>query len=236
MSFVGGGTTVECEVTITKTISRSWPKTSGILIGKITRIAHPVPGGGGGHCRSSTGRLLEIEFLGLEREEEWRIFYISFGGTLPRINKVVFEIKRIRAAFRVEVLGIRATCLNEQEEGGRGLRGEATVNETTGVIGNLIINENTSNRTPRSGVRKEANSAARSYHYKPQPLDYSRTNTVIIRATTGTAVARLPRQGHRHASPASPTTAKPDTSRRSPPRACASAAPPCASRTASHPS
>jgi hypothetical protein len=109
----GGNLEVICNSTVTKTISRVIPKINEVLIGKITRVDTARPNEP--NCRASGANLERIDILGLEREEEGRIYYKGILGTLPRITGIEVRVKRFRASFTAEVFGIRQTCLYEPE-------------------------------------------------------------------------------------------------------------------------
>lgn len=102
--FTGEGVRVECNATITKTISRVIPKVNRILIGKITRVDTPAVKPEA-NCRSSIGRLSNIEIRGLEREENGRIFLNGILGTLPRITGLLLFVSRFQASFTTEISG-----------------------------------------------------------------------------------------------------------------------------------
>jgi hypothetical protein len=130
----GGNLEIICDFTFTKTISRIIPKIDEILIGKVTRVDTPTPKPRE-NCRASSGTLEAITILGLEREEEGRIYYKGIRGTLPRLSFLQWLWKHIKAAFTAEVLFVRQTCLYEPE---RPVPVLASV-DASGVIGNLRI-------------------------------------------------------------------------------------------------
>lgn len=115
--FASEFATIECNVTILRTISRVIPKVVGILVGKIIAVHVPVtlpeP-----NCRSSVGRLTNIEIRGLEREEIARLFLVSFLGTLPRITGLLITVQRFQASFTTEISG---RCGYESPAGGVGV-------------------------------------------------------------------------------------------------------------------
>jgi hypothetical protein len=127
-SLISEATRVECNATITKTISRVIPKVDHILIGKITRVdverTMPSP-----TCRSSSGTLSNIEIRGLEREEFGRILKGTILGTLPNITGVLLLVDRFQASFTDSTAG---RCGYESPE--RGLPGLVEVE----ARGNLV--------------------------------------------------------------------------------------------------
>ena len=98
--------TITCNVTIEKTVSRTFPKVIGILIGKVTgyRVAN---------CRSETVIINRITPLGLAVEELWRIFYKEYLGILPRITGILFEWRHVQKLIEFTVIGIPIGCLYE---------------------------------------------------------------------------------------------------------------------------
>jgi hypothetical protein len=125
--------TIECNMTITKTVSRVIPKVDHILIGKITRV---VTGRAPeANCRSSSGTLSNIEIRGLEREENGRILKGVILGTLPNITGILVLIDRLQVSFTTELSG---RCGYESPE--RGIPELAEVNR--GTLGRLRLEAN----------------------------------------------------------------------------------------------
>jgi hypothetical protein len=142
VSFAGGGTTVKCPTTITRTISRAIPKTNGILLGRITRIATNRPEA---NCTSSTGTLQGIIILAPEPREEagstkCRLFFESIVGTLPNITGIRKIIKGCLIGFetRVELVGV-IRCLYKED--GTGIAARENV-ERGGRITSVEIGRN----------------------------------------------------------------------------------------------
>jgi hypothetical protein len=104
LTFTSEFAVIECNATITKTISRAIPKVDHILVGKITRVEVPrtLPEA---NCRSSTGRLSNVEIRGLEREEKGRILKGTILGTLPNITGILFLVDEFEASFTTEISG-----------------------------------------------------------------------------------------------------------------------------------
>ncbi|HYV14504.1 MAG TPA: hypothetical protein VE972_00600 [Conexibacter sp.] len=136
MTFTNPVSDIICNATVTKTISRAFPKTSGILIGKITRI--DTARVREANCRLAGEelfrRLESIEFL-LEGEERGRIYYNAILGTLPNITGILFLIKQLRGGFVIS----RERCLYEPPVEGSGVLAEVS----RGVIGRLRLLRNT---------------------------------------------------------------------------------------------
>jgi hypothetical protein len=152
ITFTSEFAVIECNATITKTVSRIIPKVDHILVGKITRVETerpPTP-----TCRSSVGRLSNIEIRNLEREEFGRILKGTILGTLPTITGILFLVDRFQASFTTEVSG---RCGYESPE--RGLPVLASVSR--GVIGRLRFQPNRAVRIeggafcPRTGELSE---------------------------------------------------------------------------------
>ena len=111
----GGGVLLSCPVTLLRTISSSFPKTRGILIGAVTGILIGV-------CRESFGGATSLRPLNVRETIElgggrflytlrnegslWRLFFDSFTGTLPRITGVRGWLE---AEFLITVL--ETSCL-----------------------------------------------------------------------------------------------------------------------------
>lgn len=112
----GGGVTIRCDVTVTRTLSRAIPKVAGILLGKITRIATNRPEA---RCTSSLGSLQGIIILGIEREENSRLFFRSITGTLPNITGINKTITGTLIGFstRIVIIGT-ITCLYREDGNG----------------------------------------------------------------------------------------------------------------------
>jgi hypothetical protein len=120
VSFIqpGGGSTIRCPTTITRTISRAIPKTNGILLGRITRIATNRPEA---NCTSSLGAFQGIIILAPEPREEagstkCRLFFESIAGTLPNITGINKIIKGclIGWELRAEIIGV-IRCLYKED-------------------------------------------------------------------------------------------------------------------------
>jgi hypothetical protein len=142
LSFSFGGTTVRCPITITRTVSRVIPKTNGILLGRITRIATNRPEA---NCTSTTGTLQAFIILAPEEREEagstkCRLFFESIGGTLPNIAGIRTIIKGclIGSELRVELVGI-LKCLYKEDETGIAARENV---ERGGRISTIEIGRN----------------------------------------------------------------------------------------------
>jgi hypothetical protein len=134
---------VVCSVTMVKTISRVIPKTSGILMGAVTRIIIEIP-----TCRATgfgVERVNDIRVLGLETGAEWRLIYKSILGTLPRITGAIVNITRSHTLIDVQVFGSSVKCLYDGE-----IEGLATL-DATGKIVSLQT-------TGRENLRKNASS------------------------------------------------------------------------------
>jgi hypothetical protein len=139
----GGRITIRCPLTILKTISRAIPKTSGILLGRVTRIAanSPEP-----DCSSSLGELQRIIILAPEAREgeestKCRLFFESIVGILPAITGINAIIKGCLIGFetRVELIGV-IRCLYKED--GRGVAIRESV-EAGGRLTRIEIGRNT---------------------------------------------------------------------------------------------
>jgi hypothetical protein len=137
LTIASGAGTIECNVTMTNTISRTIPKIDHILVGKVTRVdvERTIPSA---TCRSSFSRLNSIAIPGLEREETARILKGVILGTLPRITGILFLVERFQWSFTTDLTG---TCAYESPE--RGLPILAAI-EARGNISRLRIEPNAS--------------------------------------------------------------------------------------------
>jgi hypothetical protein len=145
LTFTSSAGSVECNATITKTVSRTIPKIDHILIGKITRVdvERTIPSR---TCRASFSRLNNIEIPRLEREETARILKGVILGTLPRITGILFLVERFLASFETDFTG---TC--PYESPARGLPVLAPV-EARGDIGRLRLEPNAAVRLEPHGL------------------------------------------------------------------------------------
>jgi hypothetical protein len=161
VSFIqsGGGSTVRCPTTITRTISRAIPKTNGILLGRITRIVTKEPEA---NCtvNRELGTLTGIIILApeaREREEstKCRLFFESIVGTLPNITAIDKIIKGCLIGFGVRTIVGTITCLYKED--GRGIAAIENVERggriTTVEIGTnrAVILEGQNGLCPREG-------------------------------------------------------------------------------------
>lgn len=141
---------ITCNTTITKTISRVIPKITGILVGKVTRVDFPATKPEA-NCRSSVGRLTNIEVRGLEREEFSRILLAGILGTLPEITGILLLVSRFRASFTTEISG---RCGYEAPAAGLPVLAAL---DAAGNIGDLVLERNAAVRLeggifcPRTG-------------------------------------------------------------------------------------
>lgn len=148
-----GGTRIECNVTITRTISRTIPKIAGILLGKIIRIDTGFPEAG---CRASLGTLQGIDILGIEREERGRLFFTSITGTLPSMTGKNELIKGLLIGFRTRIVIIGTiTCLYGENGAGAEVRmrfdAERRITEAQIGTNTAIILERQPGSCPREG-------------------------------------------------------------------------------------
>ena len=152
ISFIGGGSTLECNITLVRTLSRSIPKTAGILLGAIIDIRIALREAG---CRSSAGTLTAFTILGLGTGELWRLFYESFDGTLPNITAINKIIKNWlwSDTITVPIFG-SITCLYEEEEGRRGGQAKESLTRE-GRLEKFRIGANRSSRVRGSGLCPE---------------------------------------------------------------------------------
>ena len=154
VSFVSseGGSTVQCNITLVRTISSAIPKTAGILLGAIIDVRPAI---GEPNCSSSTGTLNTIRILGLRVGELWRLFYESFTGTLPNIATLNTIVKNVLAEFELNVpIFGNIRCLYEEEEGRRGGRAQQVLTRE-GRLERFVIGANRSSRVRGSGLCPE---------------------------------------------------------------------------------
>jgi hypothetical protein len=148
----GGGTTVECKVTIVRTISRIIPKIAGTLLGAI--IAIITDRAGNPNCRSSLGTLRNIIILELENPGKYRLKFQSIVGTLPIITAIKKTIEGLRIGFEItEPFGATLRCLYEERVRAEGRPGEATedLNERQ-QLARIRFGANIALRTGESGA------------------------------------------------------------------------------------
>lgn len=143
----GGGTTVECDATVTRTISRSIPKRLGVLLGAITRIVTDPPDP---DCRSSLGRLRTIIILELENAAKYRLFFEGIVGTLPRITEIKASVEGLRIGFEIELFGASLRCLYEERVRAEGRRAEEIKILREGRLTGVTIGRNLALRTAES--------------------------------------------------------------------------------------
>ena len=96
LTFEGGGSRVICEVTLTIEFLTWIEKRAGSLAGWANARFNEAG------CRA--GRARPLNTL-----EGWRVTYVSFTGTLPRIESVRFQINGM--AFLVSAFGGFGECL-----------------------------------------------------------------------------------------------------------------------------
>jgi hypothetical protein len=103
-------------------MSRTIPKTNGILLGRITRIVTNRPEA---NCsvNRELGTLTGIIILAPEPREEagstkCRLFYNSIAGTLPNITTIVGVIKGCLIGFSVRTIVGEITCLYKEDGNG----------------------------------------------------------------------------------------------------------------------
>jgi len=93
LELTGGSETVRCPVTLEGSFSsESFPKTSGLRLGSVTRAALTE-----GSCTNGRARVL-AETL------PWAVQYSSFTGTLPAISSIALRLGG--AAFSVRGSGL----------------------------------------------------------------------------------------------------------------------------------
>jgi hypothetical protein len=97
VSFIAGGVTVRCPLTLSGIIDEATKKVEQRLMGEITRVTP-------GTCIGGEIRFL-VETL------PWMTRYLSFQGTLPNITGSTLDIKEIATLATVTVLGITVRCL-----------------------------------------------------------------------------------------------------------------------------
>jgi hypothetical protein len=134
-----GSFRISCPTTIVKTISRSFPKTSLVLIGRVTdfRTAEPDEE----RCKSTVGTLVRIRTLNIAEPGQWRMFYDSFEGTLPVIRSLLIRLDSIQIRFdiRIPILGT-IDCLYEDVENTIGMVARV---EGSGAVERLLTQSNT---------------------------------------------------------------------------------------------
>jgi hypothetical protein len=135
--LVSSVATVRCRVTLEGSFhARTFVKSSGSLVGAITRAiaGHPCTGG-----ESWIDNGTEAEPLGTAPNRlPWHDIYTGFTGSLPNITNVTFALGRLSWVIRVAALGL--TC---QGRYGR-LEDTLTVNasrEAGGGITSLSLRE-----------------------------------------------------------------------------------------------
>jgi hypothetical protein len=167
-----GGTRVQCNVTLTRTIVGSIAKRRGEprnpnILGRITGIRTGFPEA---NCRSSLGNLEAIRILGTERAELWTLEFDSIGGTLPNITEINKIIRNVLAEFEVEIFGVHIRCLYEEEEGRRGGAAIETVEARERHLERLRIGANTSSRVRGSGSCPERGSLSGELTFVRGPI------------------------------------------------------------------
>jgi hypothetical protein len=85
---------ITCLVTLHGSLSTIIPKRSGTLFGKITGRTIQNP------CNPTIGNVTTAEVEGLP----WKLIYLTFTGTLPNPNLVVFQVQG--AAFRIRITSV----------------------------------------------------------------------------------------------------------------------------------
>jgi hypothetical protein len=97
LSFIAGGTTTTCNVTLLGSFhSLTIAKTAGLLIGFIDHAAV-------NSCNAGAGATV------LTADLPWHVRYSSFAGILPNITSVTLHL--VGAAFRVDPAGELPACL-----------------------------------------------------------------------------------------------------------------------------
>ncbi|HYV17043.1 MAG TPA: hypothetical protein VE972_13605 [Conexibacter sp.] len=102
-----------CEVTMVKTLVRAIPKVEGTTIGAVTEVRFNIPS-----CRiRGTGveRVNSIQVLRVGVAENWRLFYKSILGTLPRITGAIVNIANSHILLDLTVFGGNVRCLYDGE-------------------------------------------------------------------------------------------------------------------------
>ena len=133
---------IHCEVTLEGTFHRrTFTKTSGSLVGYVTRAAVTE-----GRCRNGTARIL-AETL------PWHVRYDSFTTSLPNIETV--KIQLVGAAFLVNT-AITGSCLYRTEAGhpARGIitrEGAGVATELTAESGSTIPKNSGGGFCPANG-------------------------------------------------------------------------------------
>ncbi len=128
---------VRCPVTLEGSFhSKTISKVCGQLIGLITR-AHLGPRRANCTFNNSVEDVRILNGGSGEGEETtstlpWRILYVSFTGTLPRITRI--RMKLLGIGFKLTALSTQ--CLYRSRETSPAF-GEAMVNETTGEVTEL---------------------------------------------------------------------------------------------------
>ncbi len=94
--FSGGFGTVRCSLTLEGSVhTRTITKTSGLLIGYITRASV-------GPCASGSATVLTASL-------PWHVRYNSFSGTLPSISSITTNV--VGSAFQIKEPTFGITCL-----------------------------------------------------------------------------------------------------------------------------
>ncbi|HYV17044.1 MAG TPA: hypothetical protein VE972_13610 [Conexibacter sp.] len=132
LTFKSAFVEVICEVTMVKTLSRTIPKISGILAGAVTDVRIAIP-----RCRVrglGAEAVNNISVLRVGVAENWRLFYKSILGTLPRITGAIVNIANSHTLIDVTVFGGNVRCLYDGE-----IEGLASLDATGKVVSLVSI-------------------------------------------------------------------------------------------------
>lgn len=125
LTMEGAGISIRCPMTIEGSFhSRTMSKVCGSVVGLVSR-AVITPG-------SCTGAEVAL----LQESLPWRLGFIGFTGTLPRIQRIRGSL--IGLALRIEALG--TPCLYQLTQTNPGF-GEDLMNEATGAVTGLRLDE-----------------------------------------------------------------------------------------------
>ncbi len=136
LTMEGAGISIRCPMTIEGSFhSRTMSKVCGSVVGLVSR-AVITPG-------SCTGAEVAL----LQESLPWRLGFIGFTGALPRIQRIRGSL--IGLSLRIEALG--TACLYELTQTRPGF-GEDLINESTGVVTGLRLDETQSVPLKEGGI------------------------------------------------------------------------------------
>jgi len=116
------GSSIICEVTMIKTISRVIPKRFPILIGGVRDIRTAS-------CTSPLGTPAPPRFLNLNTATDWRIIADGFQGRLPGIEGLRARIEKSHTLFEIRTFLGTVNCLYSGE-----IDGLVHISPTTGKV------------------------------------------------------------------------------------------------------